>query len=332
MSETFREPEMWFHAPPRPTRIPLPPAVEVKPEVEITVDGQVVRVSAGSTLLQACQSRGIDTPTICFHPNLTPVNVCRVCVVELEGSRILVPSCSRTVEPGMVVRTDSPRVRTSRRMVLEFLSSSVDLSTAPELQSRCQEYGAKPERYGQPEPEHAPGERDGRAAGHHHAPASGIAQRVAQPVKMDNSLYVRDYSKCVLCYKCVQACGDEAQNTFAIAVAGRGFDARISTENAAPLTESACVYCGNCIAVCPTGALMFHSEHTMREEGTWDENKQSKTDTICGYCGVGCTLTLHVQDNTIVKVTSPSDQEITHGNLCIKGRFGFESVQNREIS
>ena len=97
MSETFREPEMWFHAPPRPTRIPLPPAVEVKPEVEITVDGQVVRVPAGSTLLQACQSRGIDTPTICFHPNLTPVNVCRVCVVELEGSRILVPSCSRTV-------------------------------------------------------------------------------------------------------------------------------------------------------------------------------------------------------------------------------------------
>ena len=147
-------------------------------------------------------------------------------------------------------------------------------------------------------------------------------------MKIDNSLYVRDYSKCVLCYKCVQACGDEVQNTFAIAVAGRGFDARISTENAVPLTDSACVYCGNCIGVCPTGALMFKSEHEMRQSGEWDESKQNQTDTICGYCGVGCTLTLHVQDNRIVKVTSPADQEITRGNLCIKGRFGFQSVQN----
>ena len=148
-------------------------------------------------------------------------------------------------------------------------------------------------------------------------------------MKVDNTLYVRDYSKCVLCYKCVQACGDEAQNTFAIAVAGRGFDARISTENAVPLTDSACVYCGNCIGVCPTGALMFKSEHDMREQGTWDESRQKQTDTICGYCGVGCTLTLHVQEDKIVKVTSPADIDITHGNLCIKGRFGFEGINNR---
>ena len=98
-----------------------------------------------------------------------------------------------------------------------------------------------------------------------------------------------------------EACGSEAQNTFAIAVAGRGFDARISTEFAAPLPDSACVYCGNCIDVCPTGALMFKSEHDMRDEGTWDESRQTVTDTICPYCGVGCTLELHVQDNNIVQ-------------------------------
>jgi predicted molibdopterin-dependent oxidoreductase YjgC len=150
---------------------------------------------------------------------------------------------------------------------------------------------------------------------------------VAQPPKIDNQLYMRDYSKCILCYKCVQACGSQAQNTFAITVAGRGFDARISTEYAVPLPESACVYCGNCIAVCPTGALMFSSEYALRQAGTWDESKQTQTDTICPYCGVGCTLSLHVQDNRIVKVTSPLNHDITRGNLCIKGRFGWAYVQ-----
>ncbi|HEY6014839.1 MAG TPA: 4Fe-4S binding protein, partial [Candidatus Limnocylindrales bacterium] len=124
-------------------------------------------------------------------------------------------------------------------------------------------------------------------------------------------------------------CGEDAQNTFAIAVAGRGFDARISTESAVPLPESACVYCGNCIGVCPTGALMFKSEFDMREAGTWDESAQTVTDTICPYCGVGCAVSLHVQDDRIVKVTSPADSSVTDGHLCIKGRFGFEFVNSR---
>ena len=96
---------------------------------------------------------------------------------------------------------------------------------------------------------------------------------MAQPVKIDNELYVRDYSRCILCYKCVEACGVDAQNTFALGVAGRGFDAHISTEFTTPLPESACVYCGNCIGVCPTGALMFKSEYDMRQAGTWDETQ-----------------------------------------------------------
>jgi len=152
---------------------------------------------------------------------------------------------------------------------------------------------------------------------------------VAQPVKVDNDLYVRDYARCILCYKCVEACGVDAQNTFAIAVAGRGFDARISTEFDVSLPDSACVYCGNCIGVCPTGALMFRSEHEMRADGTWDESRQTMTETICPYCGVGCDLEVHVQDNAIVKVTSPADHSVTSGHLCIKGRFGFQFVQNR---
>ena len=309
--------------------LPILPVARPARMVEITIDGKSVSVAEGSTLLEAARSMGIDTPTLCFLESLTPVNVCRICVVEVEGSRALVPACSRQVEPGMVIRTDSERVRLSRRLVLELLASSVDVSTAPQFQGYMRRYGARPERFGEGTPAAAPGERDAAQPGHHHAPETGAAT-VSQPVKIDNDLYVRDYGKCILCYKCVEACGVDAQNTFAIAVAGRGFDARISTEYNVPLTDSACVYCGNCIGVCPTGALMFRSEYEMRQAGTWDESKQTRTDTICPYCGVGCTLTVHVQDEKIVKVTSPLDQEITEGHLCIKGRFGWEWVNQKK--
>jgi predicted molibdopterin-dependent oxidoreductase YjgC len=313
----------------RPSRPPEAPPSPVRAPVEITIDGAPVTVPAGSTILDACRSQGIDTPTLCYLENLTPVNVCRVCVVEVTGSRVLVPACSRKVEPGMDVKTDSERVRHSRKMVMEFLGSSVDLSTAPAAAGYLERYDAHPERYGPPAPAAAAGERDAHEAGHHHPPRLDAAQTVAQPVKVDNDLYVRDYAKCILCYKCVEACGEDAQNTFAIAVAGRGFDARISTESAVPLPDSACVYCGNCIGVCPTGALMFKSEFDMRAAGTWDESAQTVTETICPYCGVGCALERHVQDNTIVTVTSPLDSSVTDGHLCVKGRFGFQFVQSR---
>jgi len=307
--------------------IPAPPPATPRNKVTLTVDGKTVQVPEGSTLLEACRTLGIDTPTLCFLENLNPVNVCRVCVVELEGARTLVPACSRPAENGMVIRTDSERVRLSRRMVLEFLASSVDVSTAPELQAYLERYGGQPERYGPAAP--AAGEPETERAGAHCPTDGQTAATVAQPVKIDNDLYIRDYGKCILCYKCVQACGEEAQNTFAIAVAGRGFDSSISTEYEVPLPDSACVYCGNCIGVCPTGALMFKSEYDMREAGTWKESEQELTDTICPYCGVGCTLTLHVQDNRIVKATSPLDQEVTRGHLCIKGRFGWQFVQGK---
>ena len=283
--------------------IPVAPPPQARPQIEIKIDGKAVSVPEGATILDAARSLGIDTPTLCFLETLTPVNVCRVCVVELEGSRTLVPACSRKVEPGMSIKTDSERVRLSRRVVLEFLASSVDVSTAPAFPAYMDRYGAHPERFGP------------------------SAATVAQAPKIDNDLYIRDYGKCILCYKCVEACGVDAQNTFAIAVAGRGFSAHIATEYDVPLPDSACVYCGNCIAVCPTGALMFKSEYDMRLAGSWDESLQTQTDTICPYCGVGCDLTVHAQDGKIVRVSSPLDHSVTHGNLCIKGRFGWQFVE-----
>ena len=167
--------------------------------VKITIDGVTTEVAEGSTILDAARQMGIDTPTLCYGDTLTPVNVCRVCVVELENARTLVPACSRKVEDGMVVHTDSERVRTSRRLVLELLGSATDLSTAPEAQ------------------------RLHRAVRRAARPLRPDSLTVAQAVKLDNELYVRDYSKCILCYKCVEACGVDHQNTFAITVAGRGF-------------------------------------------------------------------------------------------------------------
>src|SRR5690349_12580282 len=215
--------------------------------VELTLDGEAVQVPEGATILDACKQAGIDIPTLCWGDTLTPKNACRVCMVEIEGARVLAPSCSRKVEPGMVVRTDSARARHARRLVLEFLGSSADLSAAPQVAEWNAQYGADPARFG------------------------ADAATVAQPAKIDNGLYVRDYDRCILCYKCVDACGEQWQNTFAIAVSGRGFDSHISTEWDAPLPDSACVYCGNCVEVCPTGALSFRVEHEMRAAGTWDE-------------------------------------------------------------
>src|SRR2546426_11702232 len=174
-------------------RAPVPriPAAAARHEIEITIDGKRVAVPEGATLLDATRKLGVETPTLCYLETLSPVNACRVCVVELEGARTLVPACSRKIEAGMKIRTDSERVRTSRRMVFELLSSSVDMSlTGPDVQGWMERYGAHDDRFGQ------------------------LAERatVAQPVKVDNELYVRDYSKCILCYKCVEACGVDAQN------------------------------------------------------------------------------------------------------------------------
>lgn len=274
-----------------------------QPLVELTIDGTTVGVPVGRTVLDACRELGIDLPTLCYLETLTPVNVCRVCVVEVEGSRTLVPACSRRVEAGMVVATGSPRVEHSRRLVFELLASSVDLSLLDHTTVAWMEVsGVDVDRFDAP-----------------------LATR-SQSVKIQDDLYVRDYEKCILCYKCVQACGDEAQNTFAIALAGRGFTATISTEFDVALPDSACVYCGNCVGVCPTGALMGKVQFDLRAAGSWDESHQSVTTTICPFCGVGCNLEMRVQDGAIVDVTSPLDHSVTSGHLCIKGRFGWQHI------
>lgn len=287
------------------------PADAASPDVELTVDGKTVRVPEGATLLDATKQVGVDVPVLCYHETLEPIGACRVCVVEVEGSRVLQPACQRKAEAGMVVHTGTERVETNQRMVVELLQTGADTSRAPDIQRYAERFDTAPDRW---EPFMDEG-----------GPAND--RPAAAPI-IDNELYVRDMDRCIMCYRCVEACGEQVQNTFAIAPAGRGYEATIDAGFEQALPDSACVFCGNCVAVCPTDALIFATEFELRERGEWKEEEQTVTQTTCPYCGVGCQVELHVQDNRIVKATAPVDDPITSGYLCIKGRFGWEYVHS----
>lgn len=198
--------------------------------INLTIDGKQVAVPPGTTILAAAREAGIEIPTICYHEATTSNALCRICVVEVEGSRVLVPSCVAAVGEGMKVQTQSERVIRSRRTILELLESTVDLSEAPEIQQMVVDYQAVNDRFPQAE------------------------ERQSLPID-DNPMYLRDYSKCILCWRCVQVCAEDAQYTFAINFSGRGYETQISTFYEIPMPESTCVFCGQCVGVCPTGAL-----------------------------------------------------------------------------
>lgn len=215
-------------------------------QITLTIDDQPVTVPAGSTILQAAAPLAVDIPTICYHPHCTSNGLCRMCVVEVEGARLLQPACVAQVSQGMVVRTRSERVDRSRRTIVEMLNSAVDLSQAPEIQAQLRDYAADPERF----PE---------------------AERREAPVIDDNPMYVRDYSKCILCWRCVQVCADDAQYTFAINFEGRGFETQIGTFFDRAMPDTTCVFCGQCVAVCPTGALKPKREWLLEAGKTPDD-------------------------------------------------------------
>jgi len=204
-------------------------------DVSLTIDGQEVTIPTGSTILQAAHSLGITIPAICTHSACTSNGLCRACVVEVEGARLLVASCVAQVSPGMAVHTRTERVEHSRRTILEMLASAVDLSEAPDIQAMLADYSADLKRF--------PG-----------------AERRQPPLIDDNPMYVRDYAKCVLCWRCVQVCAEDAQYTYAINFSGRGFETQISTFFDKPMPLTTCVFCGQCVGVCPTNALKPRQE------------------------------------------------------------------------
>jgi NADH dehydrogenase/NADH:ubiquinone oxidoreductase subunit G len=215
----------------------------------LTIDGQPVTVPAGTTILKAARTLGKDVPTICYHDHCTANALCRICVVEVEGSRILPPACVAQVSEGMKVTTRNERVERSRRTILEMLDSAVDLSEAPEIGRMIDDYGANESRF-----------EEGERRGH--------------PVLDDNPMYIRDYSKCILCWRCVQVCADDAQYTYAINFSGRGFETSIGTFFDKGMMDTTCVFCGQCVGVCPTGALKPKREWLLEQGKTPDEIMQ----------------------------------------------------------
>jgi predicted molibdopterin-dependent oxidoreductase YjgC len=215
-------------------------------DVNLTIDGVAVRVEAGTTILQAAAAVGIEIPTICYHEACTANGLCRLCVVEVKGARLLQPACIAAAAEGIEVTTRNPRVERSRRTILEMLESAVDLSQAPEIQTQMGDYGAQPARF----------------------PA---AERRECPVIDDNPMYVRDYAKCILCWRCVQVCAEDAQYTFALSLDGRGFGTQIGTFFDQSMPETTCVFCGQCVGVCPTNALKPRREWLLEQGKSPDE-------------------------------------------------------------
>jgi NADH dehydrogenase/NADH:ubiquinone oxidoreductase subunit G len=208
--------------------------------ITFSMDGKEISVEQGLTLLDAARENGTDIPTICFHEATTSNALCRICVVEVEGMRLLQPACIVQAAEGMKVQTRSERVIRARKTILEMLASTLDLSDAPEILTLMDEYGAQADRF----PE---------------------AERRESAVKDDNPMYIRDYSKCLLCWRCVQVCADDAQYTFAINFEGRGYETQIGTFFDRAIPETTCVLCGQCVGVCPTGALKPKREYLLEQ-------------------------------------------------------------------
>jgi predicted molibdopterin-dependent oxidoreductase YjgC len=214
--------------------------------VTLIIDGHEITVLEGTTMLEAAKMLGIEIPVICYHEATTANGLCRICVVDVNNGRVLQPACVAHCQDKTNVETRNERVERSRRTILEMLNSAVNLEEAPALQTMMADYEADKQRF----PE---------------------ARRREHPLHDDNPFYMRDYSQCVLCWRCVQVCAEDAQYTFALTFGARGFDTHISTAFDISMPDSPCVFCGQCVGVCPTGALKPKVEWGLQHGWTLDD-------------------------------------------------------------
>jgi len=288
----------------------VPVAVMVRGDnmakVNITINGQAVQAKEGQPILEAAQAAGIRIPTLCYHKDLTPTGNCRMCVVEVKGQRFLQAACVFPVTDGIIVNTASERVIRSRRKTLELMLANhpndcmtCDMSESCELQDLAYEHQVK-------------------------LPAWG-AKGTRYKADSDPNPFVRvDFNKCILCRRCVLACG-EIQCRDVWGVAYRGFDEQIVAGSGVTMLEARCESCGQCSAYCPTGALSDKMSH-----GLGRAHQVTKVTTTCTYCGVGCQLDLNVRDGRVVRVTSNPNAPVNGMALCVKGRYGYDFIHHAD--
>jgi formate dehydrogenase alpha subunit len=273
--------------------------------IELKIDGQVISSQPGETVLEAALSSGIDIPHMCYHPELSISGGCRLCLVEVEGRPFPIASCGLLGEDGMSIRTQSERLSEMRRDIIDLFVSDHPLdcvvcekSGACLLQKYAYEYGVSETSY----------ELD-------------ISRSLFQD---DNPFFLRDHKYCILCGRCTRIC-NEVVGADAIEIVGRGFESHVATPFDGPMIDSSCVYCGSCVQVCPTAALMPASR-----KGKGREWELDRTRTICGYCGVGCQIEYALNDGEIIYAGSTPDAPVNGELLCSKGRYGWDFATHPE--
>ncbi len=297
----------------------------------IVIDGQEYSFEPGETILQVAEKNGIFIPTLCYlAKGNSPTGACRICLVEVEGARSLMASCTTPAVSNMVVRTETPAVVNARRMNLELLLSSGQHNCLAQDQDAQAWTDFQLKALSDSEHEKV-------------CPAYGVCRlqdlairykvrtthfepsKTPFPIENVNPFIVRDFSRCIKCGRCVQAC-NEVQVNNAISYGYRGSSSKIVAAGDRSLNESDCVFCGECVQACPVGALVPLKDF---ESGILPA-ETTRTRTTCPYCGVGCQVYLHVKDNAVVKVTGVEDMPPNYGSLCVKGRFGFDFINHPE--
>ncbi len=272
----------------------------------MTLDDKEVNFTEGETIYKVAQRHRKDIPTLCYDSRLESFGACRLCVVEVEGSRNPMASCTTKATPGMVVRTSTPGVEAHRKTLVEMvISENREVDVSPTRGYASQELTTLVDRYSA---------RTGRFGGKQ----SGTTR-----TDDDNPFIFRDYDLCISCYRCVRVCAEQ-EGDYAISIANRGFDTQITTEFSGLLKDSACTFCGQCVQTCPTGALA--DRKAMRSADLPGEIE--KTRTICPYCGVGCSVDLMTKEDKLIGVLPAMDGPANEGALCIKGQFAFDFVQH----
>ena len=275
-------------------------------DFEITLDGDKVGVRRGESLYEVSERHRKEIPTLCYDPRLDAFGGCRLCIVELEGARAPVASCTMRAEPGMRVTTRSARLDMHRRVLMEMVASeNRDTDVDPLSGYASQEMAVLLDRYDA---------RTGRFEGSR----SGRSRP-----DDDNPFILRDYENCISCYRCVRVCAEQ-EGDYAISVMNRGFETRITTEFEGLLVDSACTFCGQCVQTCPTGALA--DIKALANAGVPGETK--KTRSVCPYCGVGCSVDLMSRGDKLIGVQPAMDGPANEGALCVKGQFAFDFVQH----
>ena len=264
--------------------------------VNITINGQKVLAKAGQTVLEAALNAGIDIPRLCHHPAVKPYGACRVCLVEITGQRTLHPACTFPVSEGMEVFTETPKVVEARRFVLYLLFSErnhycmyCQMSGDCELQALAYRYGLDYWKYPRP--------------------------FTPLPVDASRTYFVMDHNRCILCRRCVRACGELVGN-YTLGVRQRGANTMICADLNVPFGESTCLSCGTCLQVCPTGALMDrHSAYRGLEKDV------ERVKSVCAACSVGCGVELVVRQGHLLRIEGDWNAPVNKGLLCELGRF-----------